>query len=159
MIRFHITNETGKTISVTSDHTKKTVQIRNGKAAFVPHSSGNITVTLPGGKAWVYTNLSPQQLRETSFLEHESHSLFGYQDGYMFRGSSTAHLVLTKDGCFYVVASDVNLKETNVQSLEQPEGFPVKPGGSQGITSQSQDERETEERRDGERAGNHGEPP
>ena len=138
LTRFHITNQSGKAISVTSGHTNKTVQIRDGKAAFVPHGSGNITVTLPGGKTWVYTNLSPQQLSGTSFLEHKSYVLFRCQDGYVFRGSSTAHLVLTKDGRLYVVTSDV--RETDVETLEQPDGFPVEPDTSRPVTLQTRSE-------------------
>lgn len=125
VIRFRITNMSGKAIAVTSGHTNKTVQIPVGESASVPHSSGDITVKLPDGTVWIYANLSPQQLSGTSFLEHEVYSPFACPDGYVCRGSSTAHLVLAKDGRLYVVTSDV--KESDLETLEQPMGFPAKP--------------------------------
>jgi hypothetical protein len=130
MERFQITNATGKEVAVTSAHTGKTVRIPNQKAALVPHSLGDITVTLPDGTTWVYKNLEPGALRGTQFGTKKSYLLFGYQDGYFFRGSWTANLLLNRDARMYAVPPDV--KDVDVEKLEEPKGFPVKPEEAKG---------------------------
>jgi hypothetical protein len=123
LTQFRITNATGKEVAVTSGHTKKTVHILNGKTAHVPHTSGDITVTLPDGKTWVYRNLSPLDLKGTPFMAEKHYVFFGFQDGYVFRGSWTVDLLLSKDGRLYVVLPDA--KSVDVEELNEPKGFPV----------------------------------
>jgi hypothetical protein len=125
LTQFRIINRTAAEVSVTSAHTKKTVQIPSQQAVFVPHSRGDITVTLPGGKTWVYKDLSPQALLGTPFLAKKQYLFFGFQDGYIFRASLTVTLLLNKDGRLYVVPPDA--KDVDVDKLREPKGFPVRP--------------------------------
>jgi hypothetical protein len=122
MERVRIRNATGKQVSVTSAHTQKTVRIPNQEAAIIPHSRGDITVVTPNGKTWVYHNVAPQDLAGTPFACKQRYFFFGYQDGYFFRGATTANLLLKDDGRLYAV-------------LEQPKGFPIKPEESPGPTA------------------------
>jgi hypothetical protein len=125
LTRFRIRNATGKKIAVTSAHTQKTVHIPDKKAAFVPHTLGDITVTLPDGKTWVYRNLSPLELNGTAFMVRKQYFFFGYEDGCFFRGSSTVNLLVNKDGRLYAIPPDA--KDVDVEKLEEPKGFPVMP--------------------------------
>ncbi len=123
--QFRITNATGKEVAITSGHTHKTVRIPDQKVALVPHTSGDITVTLPDGKVWIYKNLSPLDIKSTPFMVEKHYTFFGVQDGYVFRGSWTVNLLLNKDGRLYAVPPDA--KKVDVEKLEQPKGFPIKP--------------------------------
>jgi hypothetical protein len=125
LTRFRIANATGAEVAVTSDHTKKTVHIPNGKTANIPHTVGAITVALPDGKTWVYRRLSPLDLKKTPFAAKRHYVFFGVQDGYLVRGSLTVDLVLGKDGRIYANLPDA--KGLDIGELKQPNGFPVKP--------------------------------
>jgi hypothetical protein len=125
LTQFSIKNATSGDVEVTSGHTQKTVRIPDQKTALVPHTSGDITVTLPDGRIWVYKNLSPLDLKGTPFMVEKHYLFFGYQDGYIFRGSWTVNLLLSKDSRLYVIPP--NAKDVDVEKLKQPKGFPVKP--------------------------------
>jgi hypothetical protein len=127
LTRFRIRNATGMEIAVTSAHTHKTVRVSGQKAALVPHTRGDITVTLPNGKTWVYKNLSPLDLKGTAFILKREYLFFGYEDGYIVRGSSTVDLLLNKDGRLYAIPPGV--EDADVQKLEEPKGFPRTPVG------------------------------
>ena len=130
LTQFRITNATGKEVTVTSGHTGKAVRVANQKAALVPHTSGDFTVTMPDGKVWVYKNLSPLDLKGTPFMVEKHYTFFGVQDGYVFRGSWTVNLILSKNGRLYAISPDA--KDVDVERLEQPKGFPVKPEEAKG---------------------------
>jgi hypothetical protein len=130
MERFRITNATGSAVTVTSGHTKKTVRIPDGDSVLVPHGTGNITITMPDGKTWVYQNLAPHNLEGTPFVTKTSYLFFGYEDGYFFRGSTTANLLLDKNSRLYGVHP--NAKDVDVGKLEQPKGFPIVPDVGEG---------------------------
>ena len=115
--QFQIENATGEEVAVTSGHTQKTVSIPNQKTARVPHSGGDITVTMRDGKTWLYRNLDPWDLRGTPFLIETS--------SYVFGGSRTVNLLLHKNGRLYAILPDA--KETDIEELKQPRGFPVEP--------------------------------
>jgi hypothetical protein len=126
--QFQIENATGEEVAVTSGHTQKTVSIPNQKAARVPHDSGDITVTMRDGKTWLYRNLSPTDLRGTPFLI-ETSSVFG--------GSRTVNLLLHKNGRLYAIPPDA--KETDIEKLKQPRGFPVEPAVGKRVAEQNGD--------------------
>jgi len=125
MERLQIKNASGKDIAVTSAHTGRTIRIPNREAAFVPHSSGDLTVTTRDGRTWTYRNLAPRDLEGTQCATKRRYLFFGYQEGYCFRGATTAYVVLKQDGRMYAVPP--NLQDTDIEKLEQPKGFPRKP--------------------------------
>ena len=123
--QFRITNATGQEVAVTGGYVKKTVSIPNQKAAHVVHTRGKISVKMPDGKTWVYSKLSPLDLRGTPFMVEKHYTFFGVQDGYVFRGSYTVNLLLHKNGRLYAVLPDA--EDMDIEKLKQPKGFPVKP--------------------------------
>lgn len=136
MTEFRITNATGKEVTITSLHTRMSVHVLPGKTADVPHTAGDIIVSLLDGKRWIYRNLAPLDLRGTPFMAEKHYLLFGWQDGHIFRGLWRVDLLLDRDGRLYAVPRDhpdANVRkgpDANVRKGKQPKGFPVRPEGA-----------------------------
>jgi hypothetical protein len=129
-LRFQITNRTGEEIVVTSSHTHDSVRISSKMAALVPHGTGDIVIKRPNGTTWRYRDLSPLQFDGTPYMVvREYHIPFG-------GGSKTVGLFVDKDGRMYVVLPGA--KDINLEKLEQPKGFPVKPDDAKGMDKGSE---------------------
>ncbi len=133
LTQFRVRNATGLPVAATSAHTHGTVRIPDGEAVLLPHTSGDIIVTLPDGRTWVYRDVDLGLFDGTPFMVKKAYRFFGLEGGYLVCGSSTVNLLLSGDGCLYAVLPGAEGKGVvEVEGTEQPKGFPARPAAVPG---------------------------
>lgn len=123
--RIRITNVTGQDVTVTSDDSKRSALLRDGKTAFIHHDLGDIIVKTHDGKVWNFKDISPFDLDEPTFVTYKKYVL-----SFPFRHLWTASLLLDEDGLLYVVPTGT--RDEDAGKAKQPEGYPRAPESTKG---------------------------